>query len=257
MANGMLASDDANPEFVGARNPDAALTVRFYSRAVQDNWESSKQGRPIFRDVIYTEIMAAGNTLNIIDTPMREEHKRRFPLQWAAFNNAHGDDKQLIGTPITAWPILTKSQAEELKAMKFLTVENLAGASDAQLQEIGMVAGANPHVLRDRAKAYLDAAKGPAPIEHMATELYKRDQIIADMQKQIAALSQGQPINEPKARKTKKARDPLNPDLLAKYVEKFNRKPGGFATNDSIRRALFTAGMTVSEIGPKSDDDKV
>jgi len=223
----MLASDDANPEFQGARNPDSALMVKFYNRAVQNNVESSQVGRPIFQDIIYIEIMTPGNSLNIIDTPAREDHKRRFPLQWAAFNNANGGEQATIGTPITSWPFLTKAQAEEMKALKFLTVEMLAGASDGQLQVIGMVGGANPMVLRERAKAYLDASRGTAQPQHMAAELAKRDEIIADMQKQIAALSAGKQTNSG-----------LDPELVAQYTEKFGKPPHGLATNKSLRRRL-------------------
>ena len=52
----MLASDDQNTQFVGAKDPDAALIVEFYTKPVQDMFESSKQGRPIYKDTIYVKI---------------------------------------------------------------------------------------------------------------------------------------------------------------------------------------------------------
>lgn len=237
MATALLASDDQNPEFTGARNPDSALAVRFYNRPVQNNVESSVAGRPIFQDIVYVEIMIPGNSLSIIDTPVREEHKRRFPLQWANFQNANGGATEVVGTPITSWPFLSRAQAEELKAIKFLTVEMLANASDGQLQSIGMVGGMNAHVMRERAKAYLAAAKGSAPTEHLAASLAEAKKMIEQQQAQINALlasSSGAKIE--KQKKPRKEREPLDPELLAAYTAKFNRKPPGMMTNAGLKR---------------------
>jgi hypothetical protein len=197
----MLASDANNPQFVGASNPDAALVVRFHKKAVQNMFESSARGRPIFNDVDYIEIFTPGNQLNIIDTPVREEHKRRFPQQWAHYQNAHSGDQREIGTPLGQWAFLTASQAEELKALKFFTVEALANASDGMLQPIGMIGGMNPMVLRQRALAYLHAAAGTAVQEHEAAKSAELEQIIKDLQMQVAALSAGQPASEAKPKR--------------------------------------------------------
>ncbi len=241
MATALLATDDANSEFVGARNPDAALSVRFYSRAVQNNVATSEAGRPIFQDITYVEIMTPGNSLNIIDTPARDDHKRRFPIQWAAFNNANGGEQATVGTPITSWPFLTKAQAEEMRAMKFLTVEMLANASDGQLQVIGMCGGMNPMVLRERAKAYLDAAKGAAPMEHLSSKLAEATKMIEAQQAQINALLQGAPtaaVDQPATRRGKKRREPHKPELVERYNALFGRRPSSAMTNESIASSL-------------------
>lgn len=208
----MLASDLNNPQFVGATNPDSALQVRFHSRPIQNNFETSKQGRPIFNDVDYIEIFTPGNQLNIIDTPVRDEHKFRFPLQWSAYQNAHAGDQREMGTPVSQWPFLSGAQAEELKAIKFFTVESIANASDLQIQSIGMIGGMSPHSLRDRAKAYLQAAAGTAAFEHDATEKAKLTETVAELQKQVAALLsiQSQP--------TEPIKRVLTPEHLAKLA---------------------------------------
>lgn len=188
MSAPMLASDANNPNFVGAHNPDAAIVVRFHRRPIHQPFLSNEEGRPIFKDVDFIEIFTPGNDKNIIDTPVREEHKRRFPQQWAAFQNAHSTDTREIGTPVSQWPMLTASQAEEFKAIKFFTVEQIANASDLQLQSLGMIGGANPHVIRDRAKAYLAAAAGTAAPQAQAEELAKAKEQMEAMQQQINAL---------------------------------------------------------------------
>ena len=69
----MLASDDANPQFVGAHNPDQVLHVEFYNKAVEVPYESSKAGRPVFKDMVYIRITTPGiPILNTIDRAMRE-----------------------------------------------------------------------------------------------------------------------------------------------------------------------------------------
>lgn len=183
----MLASDDANPAFVGAHNPDAALVVKFHTKPVQQTFRTSQENRPIFEDVDFIKIFTPGNQLNIIDTPVRDEHKRRFPVQWAAFQNGKGGD-QVHGTPVSAWSFLTASQAEEFKAVKFFTVEQVANASDQQLQSLGMIGGTNPHVIRDRAKAYLAAAAGTAIPQAQAHENAELKAQLAAVQAQVAAL---------------------------------------------------------------------
>lgn len=158
----MVASDLNNPEYVGATNPDARLAVLFYAKPLQNEFESEKQGRPIFFDVDFVRIQVPGDTTTVIDTPVREEHKKRFPLHWAHYQNKHGGDAKEIGTPLSQWSRLSQSQVEELRALKFYTVESVANASDAGLQKLGMVAGTSPYAFRDHAIRFLAIAKDDA-----------------------------------------------------------------------------------------------
>lgn len=172
----MIASDAQNPEFTGAHDPDRRLTVQFYSSAEQNNFESEKAGRPIFYDVDKVRIYVPGDKNNVIDTFVRDDHKKRFPLQWAHFQNQREGDQRLAGkTPLSAWPRLTPAQSEELRALRFYGVEDVANASDNQLQAIGMIAGMAPYAFRDAAKRFLALAEGDAK----AAEADKR---LADMQ---------------------------------------------------------------------------
>jgi len=183
----MLASDANNQNFVGAHNPDSALVVKFYTHPVEQPFLTKQEGRPIFLDVDYIMIFTPGNQLNIIDTTARPDHKARFPQQWALYQNGKKTE-QTIGTPVSAWPFLSSAQAEEFKAVKFFTVEQIAGASDLQLQSLGMIGGASPHVIRDRAKAYLAAAAGTAPVEAQAQENAELKDRIAQMEMQMKAM---------------------------------------------------------------------
>jgi len=199
-----LASDVNNTNFVGARNPDDILHVKFYIRSVRNDYQSSIAGRDIYTDVEYVEIMTPGNALNIIDTPAREEHKIRFPRQWAVFKNSQGDHEQVVGTPLTEWPAITRSRAEELKGKKFYTVDQIANASDLQVQHIGM----DGYTMRQKAQAFLAQAKDSALAQKQAEELANKDAQIkalqdgqAQLMKMIEEMKASQNSSEPKKRK--------------------------------------------------------
>ena len=185
----LLASDMQNPEFLGATNPDALLHVIFYTKAVHQPFESEKQGAPIFKDEVFVKIHTPGNQLNIIDRIVVEDDKRRFPLHWARFKEMNGDSEVVVGTPVAEWPMLTRAQGEALRAMKFFSVEQIAGASDEAITKIGMSVGMSALAFREKAKNFLKAAKGAAEVERQSEELAKRDKVIAEMQAQLAELT--------------------------------------------------------------------
>jgi len=168
----MLASDVANRQFSGAADPDAVMIARFYVRAVQNRFKSKAEGRPVFENKIYCDYYPAGNNLLRMDIPARDEHKARFARQWAFFQNNQSADAGAFGTPLSAWPLLTPADVENLKAAKFLTIDNIAAASDQQLQSLGMgAAGMSPDVLRARAQAFLQVAKDTSLPQHQAEQI--------------------------------------------------------------------------------------
>ena len=159
---------------------DSRLQVRFYKRPVQQEQETLDAGRPIFKEFDFVHICVAGDTLTEIDTYVLSSHKARFPIQWARYQNQLGnDDVQIVGTPISEWSLVSKSQAEELRALKFHTVEAVASASDQQLQRMGMAAGMSPYAVRDKAKAYLNRASETADITKREEELLQLKQELA------------------------------------------------------------------------------
>lgn len=191
MAGSLLASDDNNTDFMGARDPDAALAVIFYRRVDQDNFQTEAQGRPIYFESDYVKIFTPGSQLNIIDTAVREEHKKRFPKHWAYYQARRGDEQaEALGTPIAQWTQINPSQAEELRVRKFYTVEAIANASDLALQSIGMIAGMSPHAFRDSAKRFLMIASGIAVAKQAEDKAEALAKTNADLQAQIAASNE-------------------------------------------------------------------
>ena len=127
--------------------------------------------------------MRPGDNTSIIETAVRDDHKARWPHKWLAWQMKEGlieGDQNIPGWKIEDWPVLKPDQIHELKYLRFNTVEQIAGASDAQIQRLGM-AGIG---LRLQAQQTLkDKAR-----ESIKAELDAKDALIQSMQARLAAL---------------------------------------------------------------------
>lgn len=158
---------------------------KFYMHPKKDEDASAKEGRPIFKEVEYIEIIAAGNANNIIHRPATDMDKRRFAKTYSMFKQ--GDNEQLVGTPLTEVTWIGIGQVEELMYRKVRTVEQLAELNDA-------ICGSSPGLydLKRKAKLFMQKAEGDAPFTALAKE---ND----DLKARIAALEHA--LSEPKASK--------------------------------------------------------
>ena len=197
-----------------AQGSDSRLAVQFYKKSVKQEDASNEAGRPIFKEFDFVRIMIPGDNLTEIDTYAQESHKQRFPRQWAHYQNQVANHEDIVGTPLEQWPQVTRSQAEELRGLKFHTVESIAECSDQQLQRIGMVAGMSPHNFRLKAKAYLNLANDSAEVAQREAEMQalkeenvkikaETDAKLSKMQEQMEALLAA--VAKPKTRKPKVA----------------------------------------------------
>ena len=203
-----------------SRDADSRLAVKFYKRAMKLENESNEAGRPIFKDYDFVRIMVAGDTLTEIDTYARDSHKQRFPKQWLQYQATQDTSSEMIGTPVEEWTLISQSQAQELRGIKFMTVESIANASDLQLQRIGMIAGMSPHAFRDKARTFLnlaeetaEATKRTEEINQLKQELAKKDEETAKikaetdaklalMQEQMAAILAAVGKKKPRKKKS-------------------------------------------------------
>lgn len=173
-------------------NPDSVLAVRFYQREVDNEHLTTVEGRPIKYMADFVRIEVPGNMLSIIDTFANDDHKRRFPVQWAQYQNDKSSVQDVQGTLLRDWNLLTPAQASELRHFKFYTVEQVANASDQQIHGLGMAAGMSPFAFRDKAKAFLAASKDSGLVMQQAEELKKRDLQIEELQAQMRRLLESQ-----------------------------------------------------------------
>jgi len=215
----MLPSDEGNA--------DSRLQVRFYKRAVKQEQESLDAGRDIYKEFDFVHICVAGDTLTEIDTYALNQHKQRFPIHWAQYQNRVGaDDEEVVGTPLFEWPLVSKSQAEELRALKFKTVESIAGASDAQLQRMGMAAGMSPYAFRDKAKAFLNLATNAAETDKRETEINALKEELAKKEQETAKIKAETDAKLAQMQEQMAA-------ILAAVGEKKTRKPKTVATEEA------------------------
>jgi hypothetical protein len=172
-------------------NADSRLQVRFYKRPVQQEQETLEAGRPIYKEFDFVHICVAGDTLTEIDTYALPSHKHRFAVQWAQYQNRIGkDDQEIIGTPVAEWSLVSKSQAEELRAMRFYTVESIANASDQQLQRMGMACGMSPYAFRDKAKSFLNLATNVAETDKRENEINALKNELAEKELEFIKVKQ-------------------------------------------------------------------
>jgi hypothetical protein len=170
---------------------DGAVRVRFYVDAIPDKAASAAEGRPVYRDVEFVEKQVVGDKTSTIQRPSTKQDQIAHPREYALFRQ--GDTEQLTGTPLREWPVASKSQVEELAFFKVRTVEQLASISDGNLMQIGPI-----RALRDRAKDWLETAKGHAPTVALRAELDEKEKRIKGLESELAevkALLMKQPKN--------------------------------------------------------------
>jgi hypothetical protein len=170
--------NDFNPQHAEA---DKALLVRFFTQPLKNEEKSTNEGRPIFDDTEMVEIRVRGQKDNVVLREVRPDDKARFRDAYKFFRE--GKSLSDSGTPLSAWPIITASQVEEFKYLGFYTVEHIASAGE---QVLGRVPGLLS--LKNRANAFLEAAKGNAPLEKMNKELEDKQNQITTMQNQMAEM---------------------------------------------------------------------
>jgi hypothetical protein len=190
----MLATDLQNPEFTGAiSNPDALLHVEFYLYKPLDKWasevKSAEAGRLIRvygDEQPFVRIMRPGDQTSIIETPVRVAHKARWPEQWLYFQMREGlvDEKEVPGWKLEEWPFLSDKQdmLRELKFGRYSTVEQVAGASDAQVQKMGL-GGVG---FREQARTDLRKKLSSDLNEAIAS----KDKEVAEMKAQMAIMTE-------------------------------------------------------------------
>lgn len=148
-------------------NADALLHVEFY----ESKRDESKGSQ-------FIRIMIPGDKNTIIDRPVQEWDKRRFSQRWLAYQLKNGESN-VIGIPLLEWHTakpedFTEGQMQEYQALGFRTVEQIATASDGQLQKIGM-GGVGT---RERARIFLANRNAAASTGEMD-----------ELKRQIAELS--------------------------------------------------------------------
>ncbi len=161
---------------------DKKMYVRFYTKAVRNNFKSNLENRPVFDNLEYVEIRIPGDRNSIYDQPVKQEHKMRFAEKYKFFKE--NEENIESGTPLSQWTYMNAGLVEELKYFGIRTVEQLAEMDDIHGQRFP-----NFNDMQTRAKLFLAKAEEGAQESKLAAELEQRDNKIEALEKQIQELA--------------------------------------------------------------------
>jgi hypothetical protein len=181
------------PLFDEAGPKDTRGTVaRFGLHPKRNAAKSLEAGRPIFDDVPYVHIWIAGQK-DEVHRPVYAQDKIDYPREWAAFEGQR-DQAAASGTPLGMLPGITASLVEEAAYFKVRTIEDLANMPETNAGSLGMGWPA----VRQRARDYIEAAKGAAPIAQVRAENEELRNQLEALQRTVKELAaQRQPVPEP------------------------------------------------------------
>lgn len=193
-ANGLMLGVDQSLLTDGGPPPSriSGNAIRFFKQSVQSVEKSAAEGRPIYDAVDYIEIRVPGDKSNVVSRAVRESDRREYATQYAAWKA--GDKEQMAGTPLAMWPPISQEQVLELTHFGVKTVEHLAGTSDGNLANIGPF-----RALREQAQAWLEAARGHAPVAALIAEKQRMTEELAAMRQQMVDM--GKTLEEMKRAK--------------------------------------------------------
>lgn len=160
---------------------DDKLYVEFFREPALHPGKSREAGRAVYEEKDFVRIHVPGDKTNVVVQPMHDMNKQRFAVRYQKW--LAGQAEAVTGTPLSALPDMNPAKVEEYKFFKIITIEQLAEANDQLGQKFMSF-----HQDKQRAKAFIEATKGNAPIEQMNAELQKRDAEIENLRIQVEAL---------------------------------------------------------------------
>ena len=136
-------------DFADTAEADKSLMVKFFYKERPDSTKSEELGRPVFKEVAYIELRVAGQRDVQACRPATVADKQRFPRHFDAFERRV--EAPTEGMPLSEWPQITRTQAEELAFLNVKTVEQMATVKDSNISN--MMGG---YGLREKAQKWLE-----------------------------------------------------------------------------------------------------
>lgn len=162
---------------------DDRLIVGFLNKSVLNTFKSNQEGKPVHEDHIFVKIQHPGETLNIVERPVRDDDKRRWPRQWAAFEA--GTNQVPDGIPISLLFPSKPSIAATLRGYNIHTVEQLANLSAQGMSTVGM--GCQDWV--NGAKRYMEHADKGVSHHKFEAEVQAWKTKTITLERQVAELT--------------------------------------------------------------------
>lgn len=147
--------------------PEDREQIALYIQEIEIDHRPGKDGNLIDDVRIYFGKKGTANYQLIHWASMLPKHD---PMLWDKFGPAIEKWKQtqtlpVEGTPIEAWPAITKGQIKACRNIGLRSVEDIANATDAIREKLGM----GTVDLINKAKAYLANREGSATANRIAT----------------------------------------------------------------------------------------
>lgn len=186
--------------------------IRVFVDTAPNAYLTEREGRPIFDEVIYVEVISPGSrgsqpvfeaervfSEEMGRPPRKTPHYEKYKKFVEDFK-AGTENADLTGTPLSEWPEISVSLAASLRAQSIYTVEALAALPDNRLT----VVGPDGRTWRTKALTYIENAKDSgyatrlaADIENLRADIQQRDETISQMQARIQELENEGPEMPP------------------------------------------------------------
>lgn len=181
------------------RTPDGSA-IRIWKDTAKNPFLSEKHGRAIFDEVTYAEVISPGSGSSTPHFELKREFAPEMgpdtpPLRGVKydeykqylddFEKNENIDATLAGTPLKEWAEMPRTMVASLRAQSIFTVDALAALPDTKLTLVGP----DGRTWREKAKAYLENAKGSAYATKLAADLERERANHEDTRNQVAALA--------------------------------------------------------------------
>ena len=137
-----------------------------------------------YEDVVWVTIFNKGDPKNIIERPLRESDKERWPQHWKAYQE--NAEPPINGIPLEDFPQITPAERERCKRLHIRTVEDLCDLPQAQLEQLG----GRGHSLQKGAREFIAYREG-VKVSDLMEQMEEKDEQIADLLRRLEDLERG------------------------------------------------------------------
>jgi hypothetical protein len=174
-------------------------------------WESQlipHSDPPQYEDVEWVQIINRADPKTIIESPVRDDHRKKYAAQYEAWKK--GEEAPLNGIPLKEFPQMTPADIANCHKCHIRTVEELAEFPDGQIERLG----GRGYSLKNAAKKFIEYRQGPS---------------VEDLMQRIAELESK--VGDSTGSNTK--RSARNKPTKAKRSNKQRARPSGKSVSDT------------------------
>lgn len=183
------------PYMVSGQNGTERYTLKFWEEAKENRHRSEKNGTPSFDTVLMVQVLVPG--VSFLSVPTHEVERRdeenkviskneiiykRYAKEIAECKAAEGGEN-MAGTPLSQLTFISVGQRALLNLHHIHSAEQFVTVPDSVLDQLGMGA----RTLRKQTQAWLDEAKGQAPLAALVASNEASNHRIAELEKQLQA----------------------------------------------------------------------